>query len=91
VTQKCGAERPLLKPMGWECMGTGLTIIMRGPQGVPVVVPTVLLGVIGEANAQVMRREGGPRPFTGGDHLHAVLPMDQTVRDAVTETGLYLR
>jgi hypothetical protein len=64
---------------------------MRGPGGVPLVVHEVLLGVIGEAARQVMDTEGGPRPFPGGDHIHLTLPLTQSVRDAVTETGLHLR
>jgi hypothetical protein len=62
---------------------------MRGPQGVPVVAPTVLLGVLGPAYREVMEREGGPRPFAGGDHLHAIL-LGPGARDEIRRNNLRL-
>lgn len=92
MTQRCGAERPPVKPFGWECTGYGLVVVMRGPAGVPVVVPKVLLGVIGEGARQVMDKDPqGGQPFGGGDHMHLLLPLEQSVRDAIQETGLHLR
>jgi hypothetical protein len=90
MTQKCGAERPPIRPLTWECMGVGLSVVMRGPEGVPVVVPTVLLGVIGEAARQVMDRQGGPTPFTGGDHIHLTLPDKPSADDMIRRNNLRL-
>jgi len=88
VRRPCGAERPPLRPTGWECLGVDLVIVMRGPEGVPVVVPRILVHLIGEASEKVMRQEGHPTPFTGGDHLHLVLPVGRETGFAVARANL---
>ena len=61
---------------GWECDGTDLIYLMDGPKfgeqhPIPVVAPASALDeFLAEPWADVYH----PRPFAGGDHLHACLP-----------------
>ena len=89
MRRPCGAERPALRPTGWECLGVDLVIVMRGPEGVPVVVPRILISLVSKATEKAMKQEGHPTPFAGGDHLHLVLPVDREVAAAVQKANLY--
>ena len=59
--------------MDWVCTGRGLTVVLLGPDDLPVVCPIERLGDLDKATASAMRSQGGPWPFRGGDHLHLVL------------------
>ena len=62
----------MLRWPGWTCNGRGLSIVMMAGD-LPVVCPTDRLGELDEPTAYIMNRDGGPRPFTGSDHMHLVL------------------
>lgn len=54
----------------WVCDGTGLVIILRSSGGIPIVCPAER---VAEATAEYPDA-WKVEEFTGGDHLHVVLP-----------------
>lgn len=60
-------DRPRYRDPGWQCDGTGLVTVLRGPKNIPVVVQTHLMPeVLSRPDAGMFR----PEPFGGGDHYH---------------------
>lgn len=67
----CGATRPALIDAGWECTGRGLVVlIVLAGQRLPVVLPRRALEIIDPDPWW----ELPVKDFTGGDHLHLVVP-----------------
>lgn len=60
---------PSLRDAGWECTGRAL-IIVSHYQGKPIVLPARALDVIKPESWWDLPIER----FTGGDHLHLVVP-----------------
>lgn len=82
TARPCGATRPPVQDAGWECTGRGLIVVYTpggepGPgsiSGVPVVLPARALDVIEPDSWWDIP----VKPFTGGDHLHLVVPRRPT-------------
>jgi hypothetical protein len=77
MARACGATRPPVQDAGWECNGTGLIVVITtATQGVwlPVVLPARALDVIEPDSWWDLPVQ----PFTGGDHLHLVVPRRPT-------------
>lgn len=73
MTEACGAELPPLREYGWVCNGIGLVVVMRiglSGKNLPIVLPARAL----EIHQPEPWWETPVAPFTGGDHLHLVVP-----------------
>lgn len=68
----CGATLPSLRDPGWECAGVGLIIVCHAR--LPVVLPARALDVVEPESWW----ELPVQPFTGGDHMHLVVPRRPT-------------
>lgn len=82
--QPCGAKLPPVTDAGWECNGKGLVIVLTTSRG-PIVLPRRALEIIDPEPWWELPIQN----FTGGDHLHLVVPRRPTAAgsDAVFMSG----
>lgn len=74
MAQPCGATQPRSKDPHWVCDGSNLVIVLDSSETIPpVVLRADLVPFVDEAMAGIIA-ERGTRPFTGGDHVHLVIP-----------------